>query len=584
MTRLHSRLTRQIHESPEGPEIGAFFDFDRTLISGFSAFPFIREQLQTGKLNPAQFLKLFTAMTNFGFKMADFSDLLNTSAAIMKGVSEDSYVKFGETVYRKHLAKLVYPESRALVEAHLEKGHTVVVVSSATPYQVHPAASDLGVQHILCSELEVEDGKFTGQVSRFCWGEGKVEAAEELAEERGIDLEQSFAYSDGHEDVPLLELVGNPRAVNPSPKLASYARRHRWPISRFASRSRPRSTDFMRSIAATYSIIPTFAAGLPIWALTGSKREALNYSVSLFADTASALIGLNLKVKGEANLWEHRPAVFVFNHQSKADVVIMAKLLRRDIASVGKKEIRNLPVIGQILEYGGVVMIDRKNSSSAIEAMKPLVDVMRKEGKSVCLAPEGTRSVSTRLGPFKKGAFHLAMQAGVPIVPVVIHNALDAAPKGTFTFRPATVKVEVLPPVDTSRWRPETIDEHVAEVRSMFLRVLGQEDEEKPARKSAGRKAPKKSAKKPARAQKKSARKAAPTSEKKSAAKPSRKAPGKSAMKASKTVAPAAKVKTPRKARPRQAAPPISNGASNPEAVPDAPPISRDEAASLSGE
>jgi len=84
--------------------------------------------------------------------------------------------------------------------------------------------------------------------------------------------------------------------------------------------------------------------------------------------------------------------------------------------------------------------------------------------------------VSPKLAPFKKGAFHLAMQAGVPIVPIVIHNALDVAPKGDFVFRSATVEVEVLPPVDTSDWTPETINDHVEEVRGMFLAVLGQDD------------------------------------------------------------------------------------------------------------
>ena len=80
------------------------------------------------------------------------------------------------------------------------------------------------------------------------------------------------------------------------------------------------------------------------------------------------------------------------------------------------------------------------------------------------------------MAPFKKGAFHLAIQAGVPIVPIVIHNALDVAPKGDFAFRAATVMVDVLPPVDTRVWRRETIDQHVAEVRGMYLKALGQEE------------------------------------------------------------------------------------------------------------
>ena len=238
----------------------------------------------------------------------------------------------------------------------------------------------------------------------------------------------------------------------------------------------------MRSVAATVSLVPSFAAGLPIYALTGSRRNALNFSLSLFADAASALINLNLHVRGEEHLWSHRPAVFIFNHQSKADVVIAARLLRQDLAGVGKQEIRKMPVIGKVLELGGVVMIDRKNAASAIEAMKPLVDAIRNDGKSVVLAPEGTRTISPRLAAFKKGAFHLAMQAGVPIVPIVIHNAGDVAPKGDFVFRPATVEVEVLPPVDTSDWNIRNMTAQVRSVRNMFLRTLGQPEE--PAGKS----------------------------------------------------------------------------------------------------
>jgi putative phosphoserine phosphatase/1-acylglycerol-3-phosphate O-acyltransferase len=150
--------------------------------------------------------------------------------------------------------------------------------------------------------------------------------------------------------------------------------------------------------------------------------------------------------------------------------------LRRDIAGVGKKEIRDMPLIGKTLELAGTIFIDRENSASAIEAMKPLVDAMRNQGKSVVISPEGTRSITPKLSPFKKGAFHLAIQAGVPVVPIVIHNAGDVAPKGDFTFRPATVEVDVLPAVDTRNWRPETIEEHIAEVRGMFLDVLGQRD------------------------------------------------------------------------------------------------------------
>ena len=109
--------------------------------------------------------------------------------------------------------------------------------------------------------------------------------------------------------------------------------------------------------------------------------------------------------------------------------------------------------------------------------MAPLVDAMRVEGKSVCLSPEGTRAPTIKLSSFKKGAFHLAMQAGVPIVPIVIQNSGDVQPKGDILYHPGTVEVEVLPPVDTSEWSADTINQHVADVRAMYLRALQQDAE-----------------------------------------------------------------------------------------------------------
>jgi len=477
------QLLNDVEASANGPEVAAIFDFDGTIIAGYSAVVFIKEQVKRGELSARDFVELMTAMTNFGLGNLGFSGMMVVNAQFMKGTEEQTYMDLGEQLYTKQIARLIYPESRALVNAHLAKGHTVSVISSATPYQVEPAARDLGIDHVLCTYLEVEDGKFTGGVVRpTCFGEGKVTAAEELAGKHDADLDNSFFYSDSHDDLQLLERVGHPKVLNPSSKLDRIARHNRWPVARFGSRGRPTATQFVRSIAATASLVSSFAAGLPIYALTGSRRASQNFSFSLFADTAGALIGLDLDVKGEEYLWEQRPAVFVFNHQSKADVVILAQLLRRDIAGVGKKEIRKMPVIGRVLEMGGVVLIDRADAKSAIQAMKPLVDAMKKEGKSVVLSPEGTRTISPKINAFKKGAFHLAMQAGVPMVPIVIRNAGDVAPKGDFVYRPATVEVEVLPPVDTSDWRPETIDEHVREVRNMFLKTLGQPEVKAPTK------------------------------------------------------------------------------------------------------
>jgi putative phosphoserine phosphatase/1-acylglycerol-3-phosphate O-acyltransferase len=476
---VHKDVIQNIEQAPAGPQIGAFFDFDGTLIAGFSATVFLKEQVRRGDLSAYEFLEMLSAVAQFSLGGLGFSGLMTTAARFMRGVREADYIAFGEELYEQQIARKVYPESRALVQAHRARGHTVAVISSATPYQVEPVARELGIEHVICSRYEVKDGVFTGGIVRpLCFGPGKVDAAESLAQVHGIDLEQSFFYSDSDDDIELLERVGHPQPLNPNSKLTEISERHGWPVRRFKSRGQPGIFDFLRSVAATASLVPSAMAGLPIWALTGSQREARNFATSLFADVSSALIGLNLVIRGEENLWSQRPAVFVFNHQSKADVVIIARLLRRDIAGVGKKEIKKMPLIGKTLELAGTVFIDRENASSAIEAMQPLVDALRNERKSVVIAPEGTRTISPRLAPFKKGAFHLAIQAGVPVVPIVIHNAGDVAPKGDFVFRPATVEVDVLPPVDTSGWSAATIDEHVAEVRRLFQATLGQEREQ----------------------------------------------------------------------------------------------------------
>jgi putative phosphoserine phosphatase/1-acylglycerol-3-phosphate O-acyltransferase len=471
----YQNVVAEIESLPDGPEIGALFDFDGTIISGYSAVAFFQEQVKRGHMSPRDVVELMSVMASFGIGILGFPALMLAASQFLRGVREDSYAAFGEDVFKSHIARQIYPETRALVEAHQRKGHTVAIISSATPYQVAPAARSLDIEHVLCTHLQVENGEFTGAVVRpICFGHGKVIAAESLAEPYGVDLAKSFFYSDSTDDLELLERVGNPRPLNPSGKLRAISERRGWPVRQFASRGRPTPTDLLRTTMVPASLMASFFAGLPIWALTGSRRDAINFSMSVFADLASALIGLNLRIKGEHHLWSHRPAVFLFNHQSNVDMVIVARLLRRDISGIGKKEIGDIPLIGRILEFSGVVLIDRKDHDQAVEALGALVDTMRVEGKSVCVSPEGTRSITPKLAPFKKGAFHLAIQAGVPIVPIVIRNSVDVMPKGSAIYHPATVDVEVLPPVDTSAWTAETIDEHVKQVRDMYLRALGQ--------------------------------------------------------------------------------------------------------------
>ncbi|MBT8473294.1 MAG: HAD-IB family hydrolase [Marinicaulis sp.] len=464
-----------IEEAPNGPSVAAIFDYDGTLIHGYSAVAFLREQIMSGAMSPREMRDQFTAVRKFASGKAGFSALMDATAGSMRGRSEEWFSEFGEKVYRKSIAGSIYPEARAIVAAHRRKGHTLAIISSATKYQIQPVADDLGFDNVLCTELEVKNGVFTGKaVHPTCFGEGKRMAAEALSYDTGVDLDESFFYTDSDDDLALLDVIGRPRILNANTKLKRIARQRGWNSYKFSSRGRPDLQTMMRMALAYYAMPASFALTSPILALTGNKRAMLNVAGGLWADYATAITGVELDVDGEENLWAERPAVFVFNHQSSLDALILPKLLRRDFTGVGKKEIARFPVIGQIMQFADVVLIDRKNTKKAIDAMRPVVDAIKNDGLSVSISPEGTRSVSTKLGKFKKGPFHIAMQAGVPMVPVVIHNATDSMPRGAHIARPAKIRVSVLSPVDTSDWSADTIDAHVESVRNMFLDALNQ--------------------------------------------------------------------------------------------------------------
>lgn len=195
---------------------------------------------------------------------------------------------------------------------------------------------------------------------------------------------------------------------------------------------------------------------------------------SMLGDLGTKIAGINLLVKGKENLWSDRPAVYIFNHQSNVDMLIMAKLLRGNVVGVAKQELKYTP-IGPFMMAAGVIFLDRKNREKAIESLKPAVEAL-KNGKSLGIAPEGTRSYDYNLGPFKKGAFHIAMQAKAPIVPVVIKNAHDAMPRGTSIVNPAQVEIVVLPPVPTKKWTKVTLDKHISKIRNSYLIELEQRE------------------------------------------------------------------------------------------------------------
>lgn len=468
-------IALEIIEGESGPHIGAFFDLDRTLISDFSAKKFIRTRLMSGKMTPKEIVMQFGGVLVYAMGNNNFAGLAALGAKGVQGISEKVFIKAGEEVYLNHLSKGIYPESRALVAAHMAKGHTVAIVSAATPYQVRPIARELGIKHIMCTEMEVKKGKFTGNiVEPACWGEGKAIAGRRLANELDLDLSKSFFYTDSHEDMQLMDIVGHPRPVNPDNELSQIAYENNWPIFRFNDEKSSKMTNYLRTGLTAGSLIPAALSGVLTGVRNQSWKDGVNSMTSVLGDLGTKLAGINLVVRGKEHLWSHQPAVYIFNHQSNVDMLIMAKLLRGNVVGVAKQELKYTP-IGPIMMAAGVIFLDRKNREKAIESLKPAVEAL-KNGKSLGIAPEGTRSYDYNLGKFKKGAFHIAMQAKVPIVPVIIKNAHDAMPRGTNMVNPSMVEVVVLPPVQTAKWTKAKLDKNIASIRNDYLVELEQSE------------------------------------------------------------------------------------------------------------
>lgn len=465
-------LIAEVESGPQGPEVGAFFDFDGTLIKGYSALAFFKERIKSRDIDAREVIATLVESANIERHGKDVTDLMDIAVKSQQGKTLENLEDFGRRIFNAKIAKMVYPDARVLVEAHRSAGHTIVLASSATLPQVESAAEDLGIANIICTELETEDGEYTGKLaSPVRWGPEKAKAVEEFAADNGIDLTQSFCYSNGAEDKPFLEAAGHPRPLNPDDDLIAIAKRKKWPIANFKMPHRHNPITLARSVTAVGALGFGVIAGATTGLINSDRRVGMAVAASVGSDLALATAGVKLNVVGEENLWSHRPAVFLFNHQSQLDMLLLGALLRRDFTAVAKKELEHDPVFAPIGYLASVAYVDRKNSEKAREALKPVVEAL-KDGRSIAIAPEGTRSPTPRLLPFKKGAFHMAMQAGVPVVPIVMRNAGDLMRPHSLVISNGTVDVAVLKPISSKGWTAKNIGRQADKVRQLYLDTM----------------------------------------------------------------------------------------------------------------
>jgi putative phosphoserine phosphatase / 1-acylglycerol-3-phosphate O-acyltransferase len=467
-----ARLIEDVDAGPQGPTVGAFFDFDGTLIAGYSANAWYGERLRKFEVGPVELARTLLAGFEMSLRGADVTRFMEIAVGAWAGRPADDIEALGERLFVHQIAGMVYPEAGALIRAHRRAGHTIAIASSATPFQVAPLARELGIDNLLCTEVQVVNGLVTGNLAGpVLWGAGKAEAVTQFSAQKDIDLDESYAYGNGKEDLPYLEAVGRPRPLNPDSGLSELARERGWETYRFRPRGRSGPIPVIRTGAAIAGLSGAVAAGVGLGLITRSRRTAANLAIGTGTEAALGLAGVRLNVEGEENLWSSRPAVFIFNHQSSLDALIVGSLVRRDITAVAKREAARDPRFAPVGFLMDVAYIDRSNSAKARSSLDPVVEKLR-NGVSLTIAPEGTRTPTPRLARFKKGAFHIAMQARVPIVPIVIRNAGELMWRGSSVVRPGTVDVVVLPPVNTDRWRTEDLDRHIAAIRLSYMETF----------------------------------------------------------------------------------------------------------------
>ena len=468
---LDAALDR-IAAAPDGPGVAAMFDFDGTIIHGYSGVHFFRDRLAAGKVGPRELVGTAVNGLRGTDSEAEFERFVAVAFRAWAGHTEDEMREVGRNLFESTLAGLVYPEAWRLIEAHRRKGHTLVIASSASRYQFEAAAEALGVDNLLFTPLEVVDGVLTGRVDgASLWRSGKAAAARGFAEEHGIDTPSSFTYSNGGEDVEFLSVTGRPTAVNPDRALTRAADERGWPVLRFRPRGGYNVKDLVRTAASLGSLAGSVGTGVGLGLLNLDRRMGVDTVSAIGPETMLATAGVRVDVQGEDNAWKARPAVFIFNHQSFLDTVLIARVLRENFTGITKKEMAANPLFGLPLRVAGATFIDRKNTDKAKEALRPVVDTLR-AGTSVVIAPEGTRSLTPSIGRFKKGAFHIAMQAGVPVVPIVIRNAGELMAKGAKLVRSGTVDIVVHPPIDVGRWDPAALESHIGEVEDLYRDTL----------------------------------------------------------------------------------------------------------------
>lgn len=267
---------------PNGLRTAAFFDLDKTIIAKSSALAFSRPFYQGGLINRRAVLRSAYAQFVFLVGGADHDQMEKMReylSSLTRGWNVQQVREIVAETLHNLIDPIIYDEAASLIEQHHAAGRDVVIVSSSGSEVVEPIGQLLGADHVIATRLQVEDGCYTGEIEYYAYAENKAAAIRELARTEGYELAESYAYSDSSTDLPLLEAVGHPSAVNPDRALRKEAQAREWPVLVF-DRPVQLRRRLPRFAAPSGSVLTAVAVGTAavtagvIWYLARRRRPA----------------------------------------------------------------------------------------------------------------------------------------------------------------------------------------------------------------------------------------------------------------------------------------------------------------------